>query len=161
MKNVPASKNWNRSNSLYYHGWIFKRQSNNYVARMLTLKPPGKDYTNESVFLHDFHGLHIDGRVWFLQIERNYLDNAEITQNVVVRRIIVLTYLHNFSYVIINQLLRRHPLKVGKCCNSKLIETKCYMQNNILQTAKLYSDIILVSGTREWITWHLIMMGSI
>lgn len=124
-------------------------------------KTPGKDYTNESVFLHGFHGLQIDGRVWFLQIERNYLANAEITQNVIVRQIIVLTYLHNFSYVIISQLLRRHPFKVGKCWNPKLIETKCYMNNTILQTAKLYSDIILVSGTKEWITWHLIMMGSI
>ncbi|XP_048731736.2 uncharacterized protein LOC125648780 [Ostrea edulis] len=77
--------------------------------------------------LLDFHNIHTKDGICYIQIGGNDLADPQITPHDVVRQIISLAYcllfINNFSYVIIGQLLRRHPSKVGSLYNTKVIDT--------------------------------------
>ncbi|XP_062619190.1 uncharacterized protein LOC134280749 [Saccostrea cucullata] len=85
-----------------------------------------QDLANSRELL-DFQGIHIEGAICFMQIGGNDLSNPQATPNKVARNIMSLAQFllltNKFSFVIIGQLLRRHPSKVGDHYNFKVIDT--------------------------------------
>ena len=77
--------------------------------------------------LLDFKNVTTTGGICFLQIGGNDLCNARTTPQDVVRHITgladFLLVTKQFRFVIIGQLLRRHPSKVGEAYNRKVIDT--------------------------------------
>ncbi|XP_056003461.1 uncharacterized protein LOC130049625 [Ostrea edulis] len=77
--------------------------------------------------LLDFQSIHIDNGICYKQIGGNDFTDPQATPRDVARQIMALTHFllvtNNFSYVIIGQLLRRHPSKVGSHFNTKVIDT--------------------------------------
>ncbi|XP_062591617.1 uncharacterized protein LOC134253123 [Saccostrea cucullata] len=93
--------------------------------------------------LLDFQGIHTEDAICFIQIGGNDLTDPQATPTKVARNIMSLAQFllltNNFSFVIIGQLLRRHPSKVGDHYNYKVIDTnkllhdQCHQStNNIL-----------------------------
>ncbi|XP_061195987.1 uncharacterized protein LOC133204262 [Saccostrea echinata] len=96
--------------------------------------------------LLDFQDIHTEGGICFIQIGGNDLSDPRSTPNIVVRQIMALAQFllltKNFSYVVIGQLLRRNPSKVGSQYNYKVIDTN-----------KLLHDQCH-SSTSNLIFWH-------
>ena len=92
--------------------------------------------------LLDFSDLVTEDNICFMQIGGNDISNVHVAPNDVARQIMSLAHFlietNKFSHVVIGQLLRRHPRKVGREYNSKVIDTnkllhdECQHTNNII-----------------------------
>lgn len=94
----------------------------------------------------DFQDVHTEGGICFIQVGGNDLTNPQATPNSVARQIMALAQAllltNNFSFVIIGQLLRRHPSKVGSKYNCKVIDTNILLHN------------LCQESTSNLIFWH-------
>ena len=78
----------------------------------------------------------------FMQIGVNDISNFHVAPNDVTRQILSLAYFlietKKFSYVIIGHLFRKHPRKVGREFNSKVID-----MNKLLHAECRHTDNII------------------